>query len=61
MKQVVKDVCILPFILIVALFVVIERLTEMLGYPFWLIGVRIAGGDLTSVNDYRNAIRDLCI
>lgn len=57
-REKVREILTMPFILLIILFIFLGRCIEWLGYPFWLIGAYFAGGDATSVDDYRDFVRE---
>lgn len=58
-REEIREIFAMPFILIIILFILLGRCIEWLGYPFWLIAAYFAGGNATSVNDYRDVMREL--
>lgn len=58
-REEIREIFVMPFILIIILFILLGRCIEWLGYPFWLIVAYFAGGNATSVNDYRDVMREL--
>lgn len=57
-REEIREIFTMPCILLIILFILLGRCIEWLGYPFWLIGAYFAGGDVTSVNDYRDVMRE---